>query len=545
MAMALTRIRTITFSFVSQIGMLPATVIYVNAGTQLSKIENTADILSPMLLGSLILLGIFPIFAKKSTQIIKMRHHLKKFKKPKRFDVNLIVIGAGSAGLVTAYIAAASKAKVVLIEKNKMGGDCLNTGCVPSKALIRSARMASYMKRATSFGLQMDNPRVDFPKVMQRVRDVIAAIEPHDSVERYTKLGVDCVQGTAVINSPYWVSVDGRSISTRSIVIATGGEPYIPPIPGLDSIDYWTSDTIWNMSALPKRLVILGGGPIGCEMAQAFQRLGSIVTVVEMTPRLLGREDPDVSAAIAAQFNDDGIRVLANYTAKRFEERNEHKLVYCAATDDTTGNTTEIEFDAVLVAVGRRADTKSLGLETSYANVFACGDVAGPFQLTHAAAHQGWYCAMNALFGAVRKFRVDYSVLPWAVFTDPEVARVGLSEEEANAEGIKYEITRYNIEDLDRAIADDEAKGFVKVLTPPGKDKILGACIVGAHAGDLIAEFVTAMRNGLGLNKILSTIHIYPTFAEANRFTAGAWRKAHISERLIAISRRYHQWLRR
>ena len=564
MAMALTRIRTITFTLVSQIGMLAATVIYVNAGTQLSKIENTADILSPMLLGSLILLGIFPIFAKKSLQIIKMRHHLKKFKKPKRFDVNLVVIGAGSAGLVTAYIAAASKAKVVLIEKNKMGGDCLNTGCVPSKALIRSARIASYMKRAASFGLQIDNPRVDFPKVMQRVRDVIAAIEPHDSVERYTELGVDCIQGTAVINSPYWVSVDGRSISTRSIVIATGGEPYIPPIPGLDSIDYWTSDTIWNMSALPKRLLILGGGPIGCEMAQAFQRLGSIVTVVEMAPRLLGREDPDVSEAIAAQFSDDGIRVLANHTAKRFEERNEQKLVYCAATNDATGNTTEIEFDAVLVAVGRRADTKSLGLDrlgielnpngtvavndylqTSYANVFACGDVAGPFQLTHAAAHQGWYCAMNALFGAVRKFRVDYSVLPWAVFTDPEVARVGLSEEEANAEGIKYEISRYNIDDLDRAIADDEAKGFVKVLTPPGDDKILGVSIVGPHAGDLIAEFVTAMRNSLGLKKILNTIHIYPTFAEANRFTAGVWRKAHISERLIAISRRYHQWLRR
>ena len=564
MAMALTRIRTRTFAWVSQIGMLAGTVVYVNAGTQIGRIESTADILSPQLLASFVLLGIFPLLAKKVLGVIKMRRSGKRFKRPKQFDTNLVVIGAGSAGLVTAYIAAAAKAKVVLIEKNRMGGDCLNTGCVPSKALIRSARIASYIKRAGSFGLQVDNPRVDFPQVMQRVRDVIETIEPHDSVERYTSLGVDCIQGTAVIDSPYSVSVNGRTISTRSIVIATGGEPFIPAIPGLHDLTCWTSDTIWNMDTLPQRLLILGGGPIGCEMAQAFQRLGSMVTLVEMEQRLLIREDPEVSAAVAARFADEGIKVLTAHKATRFAVHGKQRLARCSSGGDTEAGEIEIEFDEILVAVGRRADTAELGLQelgielnpngtvvvneslqTTYPNVFACGDVAGPYQLTHAAAHQAWYCAMNALFGAFKKFRVDYSVIPWAVFTDPEVARVGLSEEEAQAQGVEYEITRYGIDDLDRAIADGEATGFVKVLTPPGRDKILGVSIVGAHAGDLIAEFVNAMRNGLGLKKILNTIHIYPTFAEANRFAAGEWQKSHLSDRLLGIARRYHQWLRR
>ena len=564
MAMALTRIRTRTFAWVSQIGMLAGTVVYVNAGTQIGRIESTADILSPQLLASFVLLGIFPLLAKKVLGVIKMRRSGKRFKRPKQFDTNLVVIGAGSAGLVTAYIAAAAKAKVVLIEKNRMGGDCLNTGCVPSKALIRSARIASYIKRAGSFGLQVDNPRVDFPQVMQRVRDVIETIEPHDSVERYTSLGVDCIQGTAVIDSPYSVSVNGRTISTRSIVIATGGEPFIPAIPGLHDLTCWTSDTIWNMDTLPRRLLILGGGPIGCEMAQAFQRLGSMVTLVEMEPRLLIREDPEVSATVAVRFADEGIKVLTAHKATRFAVHGKQRLARCSSGGDTEAGEIEIEFDEILVAVGRRADTAELGLQelgielnpngtvvvneslqTTYPNVFACGDVAGPYQLTHAAAHQAWYCTMNALFGAFKKFRVDYSVIPWAVFTDPEVARVGLSEEEAKAQGVEYEITRYGIDDLDRAIADGEATGFVKVLTPPGRDKILGVSIVGAHAGDLIAEFVNAMRNGLGLKKILNTIHIYPTFAEANRFAAGEWQKSHLSDRLLGIARRYHQWLRR
>jgi pyruvate/2-oxoglutarate dehydrogenase complex dihydrolipoamide dehydrogenase (E3) component len=449
-----------------------------------------------------------------------------------------------------------------------MGGDCLNTGCVPSKALIRSARIASYFRRAEEFGLSADSIRVDFPKVIQRVQDIIDRIEPHDSAERYTALGVDCIQGSAAITSPYTVEVNGKTITTRSIVIATGGEPAAPPIPGLAEIGYLTSDTLWDLQELPERLLILGGGPIGCEMAQAFSRLGSKVTVVEMHPRLLIREDAEVSALLISRFTEEGIRVLTEYRAERFERQGDQVIARCTYTGSDYADGSEqhedIEFDQVLVAVGRRAVTEHLGLQkmgielnpngtvpvneylqTTYPNIFACGDVAGPYQLTHAAAHQAWYCAINALFGRFRKFRVDYSVLPWAVFTDPEVARVGLSESEAREQNIDYEITRYGIDDLDRAIADGEATGFIKVLTPPGADKILGVTIVGSHAGDLIAEFVNAMRNGLGLKKILNTIHIYPTLAEANRFAAGNWQKANLSPRLIDISERYHRWMRR
>jgi dihydrolipoamide dehydrogenase len=499
---------------------------------------------------------------------LSVRRRLKKFRKPESFDVNLVVIGAGSAGLVSAYIAAASKAKVVLIERDRMGGDCLNTGCVPSKALIRSARIASYLRRAEEFGLSADRVHVDFPKVMRRVQDVISKIEPHDSVERYTDLGVECVKGSARITSPYSVTVDGKTITTRSIVIATGGAPAVPPIPGLNDIEYLTSDTLWTLQDLPARLLILGGGPIGCEMAQAFSRLGSQVTIVEMLPRLLIREDPEVSDFLERRFADEGINVLTEYRAEKFERRDGRTIVHCVYAGPGEGDSDQrertIDFDQILVAVGRRAATDQLGLQdmgfdlnpdgtiavneylqTTYPNIFACGDVAGPYQLTHAAAHQAWYCAINALFGRFRKFRVDYSTLPWAVFTDPEVARVGLSETEAREQNIEYEIVQYGIDDLDRAIADGEATGFVRVLTPPKSDKIIGVAIVGPHAGDLIAEFVNAMRNGLGLKKILNTIHIYPTFTEANRFAAGAWQRAHLSPRLIGIAERYHRWMRR
>jgi dihydrolipoamide dehydrogenase len=566
MAMGLTRLGTASFYWVSQLGMLAGTIVYVNAGTQISRIENPGDVLSLEILGSFVLLGIFPLLTKKMLDTLSTRRRMKGFPKPKKFDVNLVVIGAGSAGLVTAYIAAASKAKVVLIERDRMGGDCLNTGCVPSKALIRSARIASYLRRAEEFGLSADRVKVEFPKVMQRVQDVIARIEPHDSVERYTGLGVECVKGTARITSPYSIAIDGKTITTRSIVIATGGAPAVPPIPGLAEAGYLTSDTLWDLQELPQRLLILGGGPIGCEMAQAFSRLGSDVTVVEMLPRLLMREDVEVSDFIAKQFANEGIRVLTEYRAEKFQSRDGGGSVHCAyaGADDPGPRDLIVEFDRVLVAVGRRAATDQLGLEelgielnrdgtvavneylqTIYPNILACGDVAGPYQLTHAAAHQAWYCAINALFGRFRRFRVDYSTLPWAVFTDPEVARVGLSEIEAREQGIDYEIVQYGIDDLDRAIADGEATGFVRALTPPTSDKILGVTIVGPHAGDLIAEFVNAMRNGLGLKKILNTIHIYPTLAEANRFAAGAWQRAHLSPRLIDIAERYNRWMRR
>ncbi len=558
LAMALTRLRTWTFAWVSQAGMLAGTLVYVNAGTQLGRVENIADIASPQLLGSFALLGIFPLLAKKVTAVFTARRRLKGYARPKSFDVNLVVIGAGAAGLVTSYVAAAAKARVVLIEKDAMGGDCLNTGCVPSKALIRAATVANEIRHAGEFGLHAGPLDVDFPRVMQRVRDVIRDIEPHDSVERYTKLGVECIAGEAVIESPWAVSVNGRTITTRSIVIATGGHPLVPPIDGLDNIEYLTSDTLWALDELPPRLAVLGGGPIGCEMAQAFGRLGSQVTLIEMAPRILIREDEDAAQVVTERLEREGIRILTGYRAAEFAATAAATRITCTPAEATaTAATVTIDCDRVLIAVGRRAATAGLGLDklgiqtrpdgtiavneylqTSLPNVLACGDVTGPYQLTHAAGHQGWYCAMNALFGRFWRFRVDYSVLPWAVFTDPELARVGLNEQEAAERQIACDVTRYGIDDLDRAIADGDACGFVKVLTQPGKDRILGVTIVGTHAGDLIAEFVTAMSSGLGLGKILRAIHIYPTLAEANKFAAGEWQKARVPARLIELSAR-------
>jgi dihydrolipoamide dehydrogenase len=556
MVMGLTRFPAGTYYWVSQVGMLPATIIYVNAGTQIARLESPAGILSPEIIGSLALLGIFPLLARKVLTAWKAAKQRRKFSRPAAYDTNMVVIGAGSAGLVTAYIAAAAKARVTLIERERMGGDCLNTGCVPSKALIRSARIKSYIDRSREFGIEAGAARTDFPEVMQRVRNVITAIEPHDSVDRYTSLGVDCVQGDATITSPWTVEVNGEEIRTRSIVIASGGTPSLPPIPGLEAADYVTSDTLWQLQELPERLLVLGGGAIGCELAQAFSRLGSSVTQVEMLPRLLATENEAVSAELEASFLKDGIRVLTACKAKAFEQLNGEQLLVC---EDADGEQ-RIAFDKVLVAAGRRGNSAGLGLEnlgietntngtipvneylqTIYPNIYACGDVAGPYQLTHAAAHQAWYCAMNALFGRFWKFAVDYSVVPRAVFTDPEVASVGLNEQEARDKGIAHEITTYGIDDLDRAIADGEARGFVRVVTPPGKDRILGVTIVGPHAGDIISEYVLAMRHGLGLGKILGTIHIYPTLAEANKFAAGNWRKAHLSPLLLRIS----LWLNR
>lgn len=553
MVMGLTRLKVPTYYLVSQIGMLPATVIYVNAGTRISQLESLSGILSPALLGSFAALGLFPLIAKKLVEHYQMKRKQKRFTKPRRYDTNMVVIGAGSAGLVTAYIAAAAGAKVTLVEKDRMGGDCLNTGCVPSKALIRSSRIKSYIDRSREFGIDSGGQaRTEFPQVMQRVRDVITAIEPHDSVERYTSLGVDCMQGKATITSPWTVEVDGQTITTRSIVIASGGSPAVPPIPGLEALDYLTSDTLWQLEELPERLLVLGGGAIGCELSQAFARLGSQVTQIEMLPRLLAAEDEAVSAELEKSFAADGIRVLTDHKAERFAGR--------SLTASGPDGEQRIEFDQVLIATGRRGNSADIGLETLgieanpngtipvnqhlqtvYPNIYACGDVAGPFQLTHAAAHQAWYCAMNALFGRFWKFSVDYSVLPRAVFCDPEVASVGLSEQAAQAQNIPYELTTYGIDDLDRAIADSEARGFVRVLTPPNSDKILGVTIVGPHAGDIISEYVLAMRNKLGLSKILGTVHIYPTLAEANKFAAGNWRKAHLNPKLL----RFSAWLNR
>ncbi|WP_434110420.1 FAD-dependent oxidoreductase [Methylocaldum sp. GT1TLB] len=561
--MGLTAIPTRTFYWVSQVGMLPGTLVYVNAGTQLAKIESLSDILSPGLLLSFALLGLFPLLARRLVDTIKARKVYEPWEKPKRFDRNLVVIGAGSAGLVTAYIAAAVKAKVTLIEKHRMGGDCLNTGCVPSKALIRTAKLLSQIGRAPEFGIRRASAEFDFADAMERVQRVIRTVAPHDSEERYTELGVEVIEGEARIVSPWSVEVrteaGTRTLSTRAIVIAAGARPFVPPIHGLEEVGYLTSDNVWDIRELPKRLVVLGGGPIGCELAQAFVRFGSRVTQVEMLPRLLIREDPEVSEIIARRFRDEGVDLRLEHQAKRIIVENGEKILIV----EHQGQEIRIVFDQILVAVGRVANTKGYGLEelgiettkartvetdeflqTLYPNIYACGDVAGPFQFTHTASHQAWYAAVNALFGDFRKFRADYRVIPWATFTDPEVARVGLNEQEAKERGIPYEISRYGLDDLDRAITDGEAHGFVKVLTVPGKDRILGVTLVGEHAGDLIAEFILAMKHGLGLNKLLATIHIYPTLAEANKYAAGVWKRAHAPEALLRWVERYHAWRR-
>ena len=560
--LGLTAMKARTFYWVSQLGMLAGTVVYVNAGTQLARLDSLSGILSPGLLGAFALLGIFPLIARRIVEIIHANKVFAGWKKPARFERNLVVIGGGSAGLVTAYIAAAVKARVTLVEQHKLGGDCLNTGCVPSKALIRSAKFLSHITRAPEFGIAAANAQFEFADVMQRVQAVIRTVEPHDSAERYSALGVDVVHGSAKIVSPWEVEItrdDGskQRLTTRSIVIATGARPFVPPIPGIESVGYLTSDNVWELRELPQRLVVLGGGPIGCELTQAFARLGARVTQVEMAPRIMLREDPEVSELVTQRLRAEGVAVLVDHRAKDFIIDNCEKVLIA----EHRGQDVRIPFDVVLVAVGRAANLKGFGLEelgiptgrtvdtneflqTSYPNIYAAGDVAGPFQFTHTAAHQAWYAAVNALFHPFKKFKADYSVIPWATFVEPEVARVGLNELEAKEKGIPHEVTTYGIDDLDRAIADSEAHGFIKVLTVPSKDKILGVTIVGEHAGDLIAEYVLAMKQGIGLNKILGTIHIYPTLAEANKYVAGNWKKAHAPQKLLAWVERFHAWRR-
>ncbi|MFZ3321332.1 MAG: dihydrolipoyl dehydrogenase [Usitatibacter sp.] len=557
--MGLTPMTVRTYYGISQVGMLAGTFVYVYAGTQLGQFK-----ISPGLVLAFVLLGIFPLVAKKILDALKARKVYARWTRPASYDNNLVVIGGGSAGLVSAYIAAAVKAKVTLIEKHRMGGDCLNTGCVPSKALIKSAKLVSQIRRSKDYGIRSATADFDFAEVMERVQEVVAKIEPHDSVERYTKLGVDCVQGSAKITSPWTVEVtlgngDKRTLTTKSIVIAAGGRPFVPPIPGLRESNPLTSDTVWDIRKLPARLVVLGGGPIGCELAQAFARLGAKVTQVEMLPRLLSREDPEFSELVTKRFRSEGIEVLVGHKAKEVRVVGGTKTIVV----EHEGRDRNIACDEILCAVGRTANIEGYGLEelgirttkqrtvdvneflqTTYPNIYACGDVAGPYQFTHTASHMAWYCAVNALFGRFRKFRVDYSVIPWATFTDPEVARVGLSETEAKEKGIACRVTTYGIDDLDRAIADGEAEGLVKVLTQPGSDKILGATIAGEHAADILAEYVAAMRHGFGMNKILGTIHTYPTMSEANKYAAGAWKRAQVTRGQVTFAAAFNAWTR-
>ncbi|MDD9303507.1 MAG: FAD-dependent oxidoreductase [Desulfobacter sp.] len=559
LVMGLTAIPVRIFYLVSQVGMLPGTIVYVNAGTMLGRIDSLAGILSPGLILSFALLGIFPLAAKKIIEWIRGKKIYVHWKKPRGFDYNLVVIGAGAAGLVSSYIAAAAKAKVVLIEENKMGGDCLNTGCVPSKSLIASARILAQAARAKEFGFKQMDVTFDFADVMARVQDKIKAIEPHDSVARYSALGVDCIKGRAKIVSPFEVRVKDQKITTKNIIVATGARPMVPDLKGLDQIQYFTSDTIWDIRQLPGRLLVLGAGPIGCELAQSFQRLGSQVTLVQRSARIMKKEDPDAVDIVTAQFRSEGLTLCLDHHAKEIRVDQGQKMLVC----DHKGDEVILFFDQILVALGRVPNTKGFGLEeigvvvdpkgrirtngflqTNYPNIFCCGDVHGKFLFTHTAAHEAWYASVNALFGKLKKFKANYKTIPWATYTDPEVARVGLNEQEALAENIDYEKTIYQISELDRAITDSETSGFLKVLTVPGRDAILGVTIVGHHASEMIPEFVLAKTHGIGMNKILGTIHIYPTMAEANKYAAGLWKKAHAPERLLAWVEKFHGWMR-
>lgn len=558
LVLGLTPISLTHFYLFSQIGMLPGTVIYVNAGTQLSQIETLSGLLSPAIIFSFLLLGIFPFLVRIFTSSLQKRKLYSRFQRPKSFDYNMVVIGAGSAGLVSSYIAAATQAKVALIEREKMGGDCLNTGCVPSKALLRTAKFIQETREAKELGIEQVNVQFKFSEIMARVQEVIRKIEPHDSIERYTSLGVECFKGQAKILSPFEVQVGDRTLTTRNIILATGASPRMLTTPGIEQVQPLTSDNLWSLKSLPEKLIVVGGGPIGCEMAQAFSMLGSKVILIEGSARLMSKEDLDVSNLIEKKFQKLGIQILKQAELIEFRGGKTKSLHL-----KVMGHAETFEFDEILVAIGRVPRLKGFGLEeigvevdqkhqlvvdpflrTNFPNIFACGDLVGPYQLTHAAAHQAWHASVNALFGQFKRFRVDYRVIPWVTYTSPEVARVGLSEDEAAAQGIPYEVTRYGIDDLDRAIADSNDEGFVKVLTQPGKDEILGVLIVSVSAGEMLQEFVLAMKYGIGLNKILGTIHPYPTMVEANKYSAGVWKKKQTPDWVLSFARKFHAWKR-
>ena len=564
LVMGLTKMPARRYAWVSQLGMLPGTLVYVNAGTALGGLQSLSGIVSPQLLGAFALLAVFPWIARAVLGGWQARRVQQPWaaQRPKQYDRNLVVIGAGAAGLVTSYIAAAVRAKVTLVEAHQMGGDCLNTGCVPSKALIRAAKLALEVTRANEFGLTAAPATVDFAAVMDRVADAVRGVAPHDSVERYTALGVDVRQGHARLVDPWHVEItaaDGTRevLSTRAIVIATGAAPTVPPLPGLQDVAFLTSDTLWGLRTAPRRLAVLGGGPIGCELALALARLGCGVTLVEQAPRLLAREDDAVSALAADSLRAAGVDLRLGVAVQRAEAS------AAGAPDGVLqlADGAAVAFDRLLVAVGRSARLQGFGLEalgipagrtietneyleTLHPNIYACGDVAGPWQFTHAAGHQAWSAAVNALFGQFRRFRVDGRVMPAVTFLDPEIARVGLNEREAAAQGVAVEVTRYPLGDLDRAIVERETTGFIQVLTEPGRDRMLGVTIVGAHAGELLAEFTLAMQHGLGLNKILGTVHPYPSWSDAAKLTAGRWKDAHKPEGALRWLARYHAWRR-
>ena len=555
LVMGLTPIRTWTYYWVSQLGMFPATLVYVNAGTQIAKISSPADIASLPLLFALALLGLLPFISKGIMSVIKSQQVYKRFTKPKSFQYNSIVLGGGSAGLVAAYTSSTLKGKVALVEREKMGGDCLNTGCVPSKAILRSAKYISDIKHHADFGLTHASCDYQFADIIQRVKYKIATIEPKDSVERYTELGVECHQGNANVLSPWEVEVNGKILTGKNIIIATGATPFIPKVKNLEQIPYYTTDTIWSLTELPEKLLVIGAGPIGCELGQAFARLGSEVTIIQRDERILPNEDEAASKLVEESLIKDNINLLTNFNSDEFTST-ENKLSLVGKQE---GKDVQIDFTHLLIATGRKANTDGLEainlevnqqnrlvtnahLQTKYPNIYACGDVTSSMQYTHTASHQAWYAAFNALFNPLKKFKCTLDNIPRAVFTDPEITSLGITEQHAINNGIEHQVTTFPMDDIDRAITDNATTGFIKVITAGKSDKILGVCIVGEHASELIAEFVLAKTNKLGLNSILKTVHIYPTKSEINRMVAGKWRRTKLTERISNILIKYQQW---
>lgn len=562
LAMGLTAMPLRSYVVATFVGMLPATAIYVNAGVALGRLRSPSDILTLPAAGSLVLLAALPWVARIGAGVLHRSRPAGRWTRPRRFDRNLIVIGAGAAGLVASLTAATARARVTLVEAGRMGGECLNTGCVPSKALLASARAAEAQRRGPRFGLAPAPVVVDFPAVMRRVAGVIAAIAPHDSAERYRSLGAEVLAGRARLVDPWTVEIalaagGTTRRSARHIVIATGSAPVVPAIEGLTTTPHVTTDTLWDrlaqMDAAPARMAILGGGAVGVELGQALQRLGSAVTLIEAGPRLLPREDPEAVALVTGRLEAEGVRILTETRALSAAPEGDGARIELAGP----AGRESLRCDLLLVATGRRPRLDGIGLDDLGLDpadpgawpesLILAGDADGGPQLTHRAGASGWATAMRALAAPFWRPAVPEDGVARVVFTDPELASCGLSEAEARARGLAVETTRFDLGTLDRALADGDGdgEGIVKVLTRAGSDRILGTTIVGPHASDLAGLVVLAMRRRIGLGALQSVPFAYPTYPEALGRTGGQWRLQRLSPRLLGLAQRWNDLRRR
>ncbi|MFC7536756.1 FAD-dependent oxidoreductase [Sphingomonas sp. GCM10030256] len=548
LAIGLTAMPAGRFFLLTMAGALPGTIVYTAAGTALASIDSLGDVLSPKLLGAFLALALLPLVGKAASGWLQRRRALHGFRRPRRFDANLIVIGAGSGGLVASLVAAELKAKVILVERGEMGGDCLNTGCVPSKSLLRAAKAAAEVRRAGRFGVEAELCAVDFRNTMAHLRGAIAAIAPNDSVERFRGLGVDVRQASARLVDPWTIEIDSRErLTARAILLATGADPVVPLIPGLAESGFVTSETLWDrldqFDRVPQRVAILGTGPIGCELGQALGRLGADVTLVSHAERILDRDEPEASAIVAQALATDGVTILTGRKVERSTT---------SALHLDTGEA--IPFDLLIVAAGRKPHLRGLGLEDlgldpdtlavdgrgrgPFGHVFVAGDAAGGPQFTHYAGHSGAIAGINALLGPLGRLKLD-TLVPRVTYTSPEVASIGMTGADAPADA---EIATFDVAHNDRNIADAGAPGMVKLVVRKGR--VLGATIVADHAGELIMPWVLAIKRRIPLSQMMSVIYPYPTLSEVSRAAAGEWRRAHRPERVLRLAELFHSWRR-